>query len=274
VTLRRVSRTNEAGERNEPGEDTAVLVIAGRELRSLFMSPLAWTVLAVVQVLLAYSFLIYLQRNFVDNQSSLSTLTSTPGLTALVVAPLFNTAAIVLMVVAPLLTMRLVSEEIRSGTFTLLLSSPRTIIEIVTGKFIAMVAFFCVAIALVLLIPLLLLFGGNLDFGLLAACTLSLFLLLASYSAAGLYMSCLTSQPIVAAVSTFGLLLLLWVLDWAGASGDSNASALFSYLSISNHAHALLRGVFDTRDLAYYALFIVSFLTLAVRRLDGLRIHG
>lgn len=247
-----------------------MLVIAGRELRSLFMSPLAWTVLAVVQVVLAYIFLIRIEA-FVQLQPRLPAIPNAPGLTALVVAPLFKTAGGILMMVAPLLTMRLISEEIRSGTFTLLLSSPRTVTEIVTGKYIAMVAFFCVAVVMVTLMPLLLLLGGNLDYGLLAACVLALFLLLASFSAAGLYMSSLTSQPVVAAVSTFGLLLLLWILDWAGAGGDSDASALFSYLSISGHANALLRGVFDTRDLAYYALFILSFLALSVRRLDGMR---
>lgn len=247
-----------------------MLVIAGRELRSLFTSPLAWTVLAIVEVVLAYTFLVRLET-FVQLQPRLPAIPNAPGLTALVVAPLFKTAGGVLMTVAPVLTMRLVSEEIRSGTFTLLLSSPRTVTEIVAGKYIAMVAFSCVAIALVLLMPLLLLFGGSLDFGLLAACTLALFLLLASFTAAGLYMSSLTSQPTVAAVSTLGLLLLLWILDWAGASSDSNTGVLFSYLSISSHANALLRGVFDTGDLAYYALFIVSFLALAVRRIDGMR---
>lgn len=249
-----------------------MLVIAGRELRSLFMSPLAWTLLAVVEVVLAYIFLIRMEA-FVQLQPRLPAIPDAPGLTALVVAPLFKAAGAILMMVAPLLTMRLVSEEIRAGTFTLLLSSPRTVSEIVAGKYVAMVAFFCVAIALVLLMPVLLLFGGTLDFGLLAACTLALFLLLASFSAVGLYMSSLTSQPVVAAVSTFGLLLLLWILDRTAAGSDSNASALFSYLSVSNHANALLRGVFDTRDLAYYALFILSFLALTVRRLDGMRIQ-
>ncbi|MDX1513367.1 MAG: ABC transporter permease subunit [Gammaproteobacteria bacterium] len=249
-----------------------MLLIAGRELRSMFASPLAWTVLAVVQVILAYVFLIRIEA-FVQLQPRLPLVPNAPGLTALVVAPLFQTAGGVLMTVAPLLTMRLISEELRSGTFTLLMSSPLTITQIVVGKFLAVVAFFCVAIAVIALMPLLLLLGGDLDLGLFAACLLSLFLLLASFSAAGLYMSSLTSQPAVAAVSTFGLLLLLWLLDWAGAGGGSGTSALFSYLSISSHSNALLRGEFDTRDLAYFALFVLSFLSLAIRRLDWLRIQ-
>lgn len=249
-----------------------MLVVAGRELRSLFWSPLAWVVLAVVQTVLAYLFLIQIE-NFLQWQPRLPAIPNAPGLTALVVAPLFKAAGSVLMVIAPLLTMRLISEEIRSGTFTLLLTAPRSITEIVLGKFIAMLIFFCFAILLVLIMPLLLLLGGSLDLGLLAACSLALFLLLASFSAAGLYMSSLTAQPVVAAVSTFGLLLLLWILDWASAAGDTGASELFAYLSLSAHANALLRGVFDTRDIAYFLLFIGGFLALAVKRLDSLRLQ-
>jgi ABC-2 type transport system permease protein len=250
-----------------------VLTIAGRELRSLFLSPVAWGVLAVVQVILAYVFLILLDR-FMQAQPRLPSIPDTAGLTYYVVAGLFRTAGMVLMMAVPLLTMRLVSEEIRSGTFCLLLSAPRSMTEIVAGKFIAIMAFLCVTIALILIMPLLLLLGGTLDFGLLAACVLWLFFLLASFAAAGLYMSTLTAQPTVAAVSTFGLLLLLWMLDWAGAAGESNASGLFAYLSLASHANAMLRGVFDTRDLAYYALFIFSFLVLSVKRLDALRLQN
>ena len=250
-----------------------MLTIAGRELRSLFLSPLAWSVLAVVQLILAYVFLIQIE-SFLQWQPRLPSIPNAPGLTALVVAPLFKTAGAVLMMVVPLLTMRLVSEEIRSGTFSLLLTSPRTMTEIVAGKLTAIVIFLCFTIALILIMPLLLLLGGTLDFGLLAACVVGLFFLLASFAAAGLYMSTLTAQPTVAAVSTFGLLLLLWVLDWAGAAGDADASGLFAYLSLATHANAMLRGVFDTRDLVYYVLFILSFLTLAVKRLDAMRLHG
>lgn len=250
-----------------------MLTIAGRELRGLFLSPLAWTVLAVTQAVLAYVFLIQLET-FLEWQPRLPGVPNAPGMTALVVAPLFQTAATVMMVIVPLLTMRLVSEERRSGTFTLLLSSPCTMTDVVLGKFLAVVGFLCLFLALLLCMPLLLLIGGSLDFGLLAACLLGLFLLLASFAAAGLYMSTLTTQPMVAAVSSFGLILLLWVIDFAGAGDQVRSSELFSYLSLSNHLNAFMRGVFDTRDVVYYLLFIVTFLTLSVRRLDGLRLQG
>lgn len=249
-----------------------MLSIAAKELRSLFLSPLAWTVLAVVQIVLAYLFLIQLE-SFLEWQPRLASVTNAPGLTALVVAPLFNTAGSIMMMVVPLLTMRLVSEELRSGTFTLLLSAPRSMTEVVLGKFMGVVVFLCMVLALLLIMSLLLLLGGDLDLGLLAACMLGLFLLLLSFASAGLYMSTLTQQPAAAAASSFGLLLLLWVIDFAGAGSESRSSTLFAYLSISNHVNAFFRGVFDTRDVVYYLLFMTAFLALSVRRLDGLRLQ-
>lgn len=249
-----------------------MLSIAGRELRSMFLSPLAWTVLAAVQVVLAYVFLIQLE-SFLEWQPRLASIPNGPGLTALVVAPLFNAAGAVMMMVVPLLTMRLVSDELRSGTFTLLLSAPRSMTEVVLGKFIGVVVFLCVVLALLLFMSLLLLLGGNLDLGLLASCLLGLFLLLLSFASAGLYMSTLTQQPVAAAASTFGLLLLLWLIDFAGAGSEARSSALFAYLSLSNHVNAFFRGVFDSRDIIYYLLFTTTFLALSVRRLDGLRLQ-
>ncbi|HSS63871.1 MAG TPA: ABC transporter permease [Gammaproteobacteria bacterium] len=250
-----------------------MLSIAGKELRSLFVSPLAWTVLAVVQVVLAYMFLIQLE-SYVEWQPRLLSVPDAPGgLTVWVVAPLFNAAGFMMMIVVPLLTMRLVSEELRSGTLTLLLSAPRSMTEVVLGKFLGLLAFLCVVMALVVIMCLLLLLGGNLDFGLLASCLLGLFLLTASIASAGLYMSTLTQQPVAAATSTFGLLLVLWIIDFAGAGNESRSSALFAYLSISNHVNAFFRGIFDSRDIVYYLLFITTFLTLCVRRLDGIRLQ-
>ena len=92
-----------------------ITVIAARELRSLFVSPLAWVVLAVVQLVLGWLFVIYVW-NFEALSARLSALPSAPGISAMVVAPLLKTASIVLLLVSPLLTMRLVSGERRNAT--------------------------------------------------------------------------------------------------------------------------------------------------------------
>ena len=120
--------------------------------------------------------------------------------------------------------------------------------------------------------PLSLLAGTSLDIGLYLSGLVGVLLLAASFAAIGLYMSSLTSQPTVAAVSTFGLLLLLWILDAAGTTGTDN-DRVFSYLSILRHYQPLLRGIFNSSDIVYYLLFITTFLVLSIRQLDSDRLQ-
>ena len=86
-------------------------------------------------------------------------------------------------------------------------------------------------------------------------------------------MSSLTAQPTIAAMSTFGLLLLLWIVDWAGGKTEEATSGLLEYLSILRHFEAFTKGVFNSGDFIYYILFITLFLILSIRRLDGDRLQ-
>jgi len=246
-----------------------IISIALRELRSMFLSPLAWTVLAVIQLLLAWSF--FTQVDFFFNiQSQLATLPNAPGVTDLVVMPTFEVASIILLMVTPLLTMRLISEERRNGSIALLLSSPISMTEIVLGKFTGIVLFMLIFITMISLMPLSLLMGTELDLGKLAAGMFALMLLLSAFSAAGLYLSSLTSNPVVAAISSFGLLLLLWIIN----SNTGDASNTLDQLSLLDHFAPMLRGLIDTADIAYFVLFIATFLLLTIRQLDSQRLQG
>ena len=247
-----------------------ILTIAGRELRSLFLSPLAWAILGVVQFILAWMFLSVLDV-YIGVQDQLAMIDQPPGVTEIISGQMLSSAAIVMLLVSPLLTMRLISEELRSGTIALLFSAPVSMTEIVLGKFVGIFSFMLIILALILLMPLSLLSGGSLDFGMFAAGAIGLALLMASFAAAGLFMSTLTSQPAVAAVTTFGLLLLLWVIALAGG-GDDSSTAL-TWLSLSRHHSAFIKGVFNSQDLVYYLLFITTFLVLSVRRLDSYRLQ-
>ncbi len=246
-----------------------IISIALRELRSMFLSPLAWTVLAVTQLILAWSF--FTQIDFFFNiQSELATMPNAPGVTDLVVMPTFEVASIILLMVTPLLTMRLISEERRNGSITLLLSSPLSMTEIVLGKFTGIVLFMLIFIIMISLMPLSLLMGTELDLGKLAAGMFALMLLLSAFSAAGLYLSSLTSNPVVAAISSFGLLLLLWIIN----SNAGDASNALGQLSLLGHFAPMLRGLIDTADIAYFILFIATFLLLTIRQLDSQRLQG
>ncbi len=247
--------------------------IAARELRSLFLSPLAWSILAVVQFILAFLFLGQLDE-YLRLQPQLALLEAPPGLTEIIVAPLFGTATIILLLVVPLVTMRLVSEERRNRTLPLLLSAPVSMTEIVLGKYLGVLGFLGIMLALITAMPASLLAAGELDRGLFAAIVLGVALMLAAFAAAGLFISTLTAQPTVAAVGTFGLLLLLWIIDWAGGAAAPGSGQLFGYLSLQRHYEALLRGLFDSSDIIYYLLFIATFLVLSIRRLDAERLQG
>ncbi|MCW8825551.1 MAG: ABC transporter permease subunit [Gammaproteobacteria bacterium] len=249
-----------------------IRTIAMRELRSLFLSPLAWAILAVVELILGFLFLGQLDL-FITYQAQIAVLESPPGATEIIVVPLFSSATVVLLLVIPLLTMRLISDERRQKTLPLLLSAPVSMTEIVLGKYLGILAFLGVLLAVILLMPFSLYLLGPLDSGLLFSAIIGLALMIASFAAAGLFLSSLTNQPTVAAVMTFGLLLLLWIIDMVGNAGGGG-SELLKYLSLQQHYQSLLRGLFDSSDILYYLLFITTFILLTIRQLDAERIRG
>ena len=248
-----------------------IITIGIRELKSLFLSPLAWSILAVVQLILAYLFLGRIEL-FQVYQPQLMAMESAPGVTEIILPDLLGNAAIILLLVVPLLTMRLVAEERRNRTLALLFSAPLSMTEIVLGKYLGILLFFLILLALIALMPLSLLAGAGLDLGLLASGFLGLALLLASFAAVGLFMSTVTQYTTVAAISTFGALLLFWILDWSG-QGLAGGNRL-AYLSLFNHYKPFLDGIFDSADAVYHLLLIATFLVLSIRRLDADRLGG
>ncbi len=247
-----------------------IWVIARRELGALFLSPLAWVILAVVQVILGYMFLANLDNYFLL-QPQLLQLENTPGVTDIVVTPLMQVAAIVLLMIMPLITMRSLAEEKRNRTLSLLVSAPLSMSEIVLGKYLGLLGFVAILVGMLMLMPLSLYLGTSPDSGKLLSIGLGLLLLLAAFAAIGLYLSSLTENQTIAAVSTFGALLMLWIIDWIGATVDNGQSVL-AYLSLLQHHQAMLEGAFDTGDLAYYLLLIVAFVGLTIRQLDRERL--
>lgn len=249
----------------------SILTLARREWRSLFLSPLAWTILAVIQFIMAYLFLAQLDY-YLLLQPRMGAMEDVPGTTDLVVIPLFGNAAVILLLVSPLLTMRLISEERRNKTLSLLMTAPVSMLEIALGKFLGVFGFLMIIVILLVLMPLSLLAGGTLDFGKLLACGLALSLLLASFSAIGLYLSALSSHPTIAAMSTFGALLSLWIIDWTGSS-QGKSHDIVTYLSMLRHYEAMLKGLISSGDLIYFALIILTFLVLTIHRLDNDRLQ-
>lgn len=246
-----------------------ILVIARKELYMMFCSPLAWMLFASIQLLFAWFFLGRLDA-FLQLQPQLIQIANPPGFTEIIVTPVFALAAIVLLLMTPLLTMRQFAEERKNHTLTLLLSAPVSITEIVLGKFLGLIVFFLGVILLMVAMFLTLLVGGTLDYGLLISGGLGLFLLICCFIALGLYISSLTTQPVIAAIGMLGVLLGFWVVDLV-----SNDYQGWIYLvSIFKQFELFNNGLMDTFSLAYFLLFILFFLVLTIRRLDGERLHG
>lgn len=248
-----------------------ISTIALREFKSLFLSPLAWTVLAVLQCILGYLFLTQVET-FTLIQTKLTAIEGAPGLTDIVVTSLYGNAGIILLLVTPLLTMRLICEERRNKTLSLLFSAPVSNADIIIGKYLGLLGLLLLVVFLVTLMPLSLLMGGELDFGKLFANLLALLLLVAAFTATGLFMSTVTGHPTVAAMGTFGILLLLWVLDWTTSINDQR-SELFEYLSILRHYQNLQSGLISSIDVCYFFLFTATFIMLSIRSLNNERLQ-
>jgi ABC-2 type transport system permease protein len=248
-----------------------MFTIARNELYRLFLSPLAWLILALGQVILAYLFLTHIDR-FMQLQASISAIPGAPGVTELIAAPLFSNVAVILLLLSPAITMRLIAEERRNDSLPLLRSAPISIIDIVLGKYLGTLVFMIVFLVMASLMPLSLSFGSDLDYWLIASCLLGLLLLVTSFCAIGLFLSSLTKQPTIAAISTFSLLFLLWIIDWSGnASTTATSFNMLSWLSLLSHFEPLLQGNVNTSDIAYYLILNIVFLSFTVRHLNSER---
>lgn len=248
-----------------------IFTLAAKELRSLFLSPLAWVILALMQFILIQFYASAVEQ-YLQLQPRLAAMGNDPGMTAVAGGQIYSITSFVVMLIIPLMTMKVISEEKRSATLPLLLSAPINNTEIVLGKFLGLLGFNATLVVLITLMPLSLLFGGSIDYGMLGAMIIGLFLLMACYTALGLFMSSLTNSPILAAVMTYLVILFLYILDLIAT--QDNPTGLFDYISLRVHLENFFQGLFSTEDVVYYLLFIVTFIVLSIRKLDAERLHA
>jgi ABC-2 type transport system permease protein len=247
-----------------------ILKIAKLELSILFYSPIAWLVLTI--------FMIQCGMGFLDNLQSIQTSLGLGYQSRPITGVLFGGSAGLFTIIQsnlylylPILTMGLMSRETSSGSIKLLLSSPVKLREIILGKYLAIIGYGF------LLILVLAIFGisGMLtivdaDFGRILAGLFGLYLLICTYAAIGLFMSCLTTYQVVAAIST---LAIFAVLRFVGALGQNIdfVRDLTYFLSISGRTDKMIAGLVTTKDVFYYMIIITTFLTLCVLRLKSER---
>lgn len=244
--------------------------IVRKELKSLFSSPMGWVILALLQFVFGTFFLIGVDQYF-QTMSGAMRPEQRVGITAFVGQNVFGIASFVMLFAVPLLSMRLISEERRQQTLTFLFSAPLSLTEIVIGKFLGLVSFLSIIIIFMAAMVSSMNLWTEVDFGYILSNVLGLWLLVASFSALGIYVSSLTHQPVVAGIITFVALFALLILDHFLAGDPTSTMA---YLSLMRHFEPFSRGLMDTSDLAYFLLFIITFLTLTIRRLDADRLRG
>lgn len=246
-----------------------IRLIASRELRSLLGQPATWFMLALLQFILAWFFLSRLDA-FLELQPQMAQIANAPGVTAALAAPMFNLAALLLMLLAPVFTMRALAEERRNQTLPMLLAAPVSGTTIVLGKFLGLLCFLLLLLGSVPLMLYSLALGTDLDHGLMLANLLGIFLLTANFVALGLYVSALTSQPVIAAIGALAALLGLWLADIGAAASDSPWHALSPLYHFENFNTGLL----DSGDVIFFLLFSAVFLLLTIRRLENNRRYG
>jgi len=247
-----------------------IINVARKELKSMFASPMGWVILS----LLMFSFGTY-YLNGVNDYFAVMSGAMRPaertGVTQFVGQIVYGFASFMVLFAVPLLSMRLISEERRNQTLPFLFSAPISITEIVIGKFIGLVAFLAILVVYVGVMLSTLNLWADIDFGFILANSIGLLFMIASFSALGLYFSSLTQQPVVAGILTFIALFAVMFLDRFFAGDPSNTLAS---LSLVRHFQSFSSGLIDSGDIAYFVLFIVTFLTLTVRRLDADRLRG
>ncbi len=251
-----------------------VLVIAWRDIRSLFVSPIAYVVLTGFLLLAGWFFFNLLGQfnRMITIYSGMQGYDTTwLNLNDAVIAPLLQNLSVVLLIVVPMLTMRSFAEERSAGTYELLFTSPVRVSEIVLGKFLAGAFLVTLMIGLTLTYAAILLYFGNPEIGLLFSGFLGLYLVALAYIAVGNFTSALTSNQIIAAVSSLVILLLLFVISWPADGAGETTKAVLKYLSFTEHFSTMIRGIIDTRDLVYFASLTIVFLFLTHRAVESAR---
>jgi len=235
----------------------SVWIIAKKELRAYFTSPIAYVVMTVFLVLTGFFF--YSLVWWFNSQSMQAAqnpyYAQQMNINQMVFGPLFNNMSIILLLVLPLLTMRLFAEEKKIGTEELLMTSPVGVGQIILGKFLASLLVVAAMLALTAIPAIFTFLYGNPETAPILNGYLGLFLMAAAFLAVGLFFSSLTENQIVAAVLTFGALLLFWVLNWASGSASGFWKSILNYVSFFQHFDNATQGILDTTDLIYYASF-------------------
>ena len=252
-----------------------IIAIAQKEIRAYFASPIAYVVIGLFALLFGW-FYVSILNWFVDEgmRMSMGMGPANMNVNQQMIRPLLLNMTVVLLFVLPMITMRTYSEEKRSGTIELLLTSPISDIEIIVGKFLGAMTLYGAMLGVTLIYIAVLFAVGNPEWKPVATAYLGLLLLGGCFISVGMLISSFTKNQIVAGMVTFAVFLLLWVIDWIGSFAGPTVEQLVNYLSITQHFDDFAKGVIDTKHLIYYVSFITFGLFLTAKSVDSERWRG
>ena len=250
-----------------------ILAIAHKELKSYFSTPIAYIVIGFFALLFGYFFYAML---VIFNQQSLQFggEGGAMDINQQLIRPLFLNASVILLFVLPLITMRTYSEEKRSGTIELLLTSPVSDFEIIIGKFLGAMTLYAAMLGITLIHVALLFSYGNPEWKVVVTGYAGLLLMGGCFISVGLLISSMTKNQIVSGMVTFAVFLLLWVINWIASFTGPTTQSVLNYLSITDHFDDFTRGILDTKHLIYYFSVMSFGLFLTSRSVDTERWKG
>ena len=233
-----------------------ILTIARRELAAYFVSPMAYVIGALF---LLASGVWFFHSIFVPGQEAS-------------LRPLFEGMATLMVFVVPLLTMRLVSEEFRSGTIETLMTAPVSDAQVILGKFLGVMAFYSILLTCTLVFLAMIAAYGQPDVGLAISGYLGMVLLGGMFVSAGLLTSTVTRYQIVSAILGISLLsLLAIVMQWLVATAPEPLNHLAERMSAMTYFQDFARGILDTRGLVYFVSMTAMMLFASVKAMESQR---
>ncbi|HMK37485.1 MAG TPA: ABC transporter permease [Desulfomonilaceae bacterium] len=247
-----------------------------KETANFFVSPIAYAVLTIFLLISGFIFWANVSYMSVISLQAASNpmIGERINITDFVVRPLMQNMGFILLFVMPLITMRVFSEEKKSGCIELLLTYPLTDMAVLAGKFLSVILLLLIILAGTLPMMFLLFGLSQPDPGTIASGYLGLILMGSSFLALGMFISSLTENQIVAAAGSFGAALLFWILGWSSMLTGEHVGAVLKQLAILEHLESFNKGVIALSDLSFFVLFTAFFLFLTLRSLETHRWRG
>jgi len=249
-----------------------IWIICRKELRSYFVSPIGYLLLVMFAVI--FGFFFWNSVGYYVNmalESQMEGEASPMNLSEQIVRPLLSNINVIGLFFIPMISMRLFSEEKRSGTIELLVTSPVKDSEIIIGKWLAAVLMYSLMVGTTLLDFAFLFKYGNPAWKPLAIGYLGLVLQAGGLLAIGTFISTLTRNQIIAGAATFGVCLMLWVASWVSQYNDAVWAQVLSYMSVVTHFDTFAKGVVDSKDAIFDASVIFLGLFFTARSMESLR---